>query len=337
MRRLLPLVVGLLLLPAFQLASATAAPPPPCTSRVLVLASLPAEVDPLLAATKLEAHQPVTRSGRHFFLGKLAGTNVIVGMVGTGLVQAKQMTQAAFDGFRCAGKPGITAVVYSGVAGAGKGSAIGDVTVPRRWTIDNGKTFVKADPAMLAVEQTVVRRAATRLERTTPHGSPGCACPNPDLVRTVTFPYQPRILIGGDAQSYDNFGGKAFPCVPGGGDIFGCEPCPYATGSVSDVGRAVHDAVPLINPAFIFANLGPAAAPSEKSYVASDNETAAAAVVAQQHKAPFLAFRAISDGTPDPLHLPGYPSQFFVYYQLAAENAALAARTFVGAFGAHAA
>ncbi len=27
--------------------------------------------------------------------------------------------------------------------------------------------------------------------------------------------------------------------------------------------------------------------------------------------------------------LPGYPSQFFVYYQLAAENAAIAARAFI--------
>jgi len=70
--------------------------------------------------------------------------------------------------------------------------------------------------------------------------------------------------------------------------------------------------------------IGYGAPNSGENYVASDNETAATALVAQQHKVPFIGFRAISDGTPDPLMLPGYPSQFFVYYQLAAENAAIA-------------
>jgi nucleoside phosphorylase len=137
------------------------------------------------------------------------------------------------------------------------------------------------------------------------------------------------VLLGGNAQSYDSFGGKAFPCVPGGGDIFGCEPCAFDTASASDAGRAGADAVGFLTVQEFLANLAPPASPSEHKYEASDNETASADQVAVQHHVPFIAFRAISDGSPDPLMLPGYPSQFFVYYQLAAENAQTAALAFI--------
>jgi nucleoside phosphorylase len=44
--------------------------------------------------------------------------------------------------------------------------------------------------------------------------------------------------------------------------------------------------------------------------------------VATRYKVPFLGIRAVSDGAGDPLHLPGFPAQFFVYRQLAGNNAA---------------
>jgi nucleoside phosphorylase len=37
---------------------------------------------------------------------------------------------------------------------------------------------------------------------------------------------------------------------------------------------------------------------------------------------PFLGIRGVSDGLGDPLRLPGFPAQFYVYRQLAADNAA---------------
>jgi len=59
--------------------------------------------------------------------------------------------------------------------------------------------------------------------------------------------------------------------------------------------------------------------------------------VAQRKVVPFIGFRAASDGpsnTPgsggDPLMLPGFPAQFVVYKQLAADNAATAAIAFLG-------
>ena len=62
-------------------------------------------------------------------------------------------------------------------------------------------------------------------------------------------------------------------------------------------------------------------------------ETAAIAREATKRGVPFIAFRATSDGAGDPLMLPGFPSEFFVYYRLAAHNAAAAAIAFLEHFG----
>ena len=53
------------------------------------------------------------------------------------------------------------------------------------------------------------------------------------------------------------------------------------------------------------------------------------ASVAAQHRVPFLGVRGVSDGQGDPLHLPGVPSQFFVYRQLAGNNAAAVTMAFL--------
>ena len=62
-------------------------------------------------------------------------------------------------------------------------------------------------------------------------------------------------------------------------------------------------------------------------------ETAAIARSAAAHRIPFIAFRAVSDGSDDPLGLPGFPFQFLAYYRLAARNAAIASAAFVEALG----
>jgi nucleoside phosphorylase len=67
-------------------------------------------------------------------------------------------------------------------------------------------------------------------------------------------------------------------------------------------------------------------------FIESDDETGAVAAVANSHRVPFIGFRGISDGSPDPLMLPGFPAQFVVYDQLAADNAAAMTLAFVGAW-----
>src|SRR5207244_1901635 len=100
----------------------------------------------------------------------------------------------------------------------------------------------------------------------------------------------------------DPFGGRAFPCTPGGGPIFGCE-------------------------ALLAGPLVPDALPPD----AMDMETAAVARVAGDAGVPYVAFRGVSDGSGDPLGLPGFPAQFFAYYRLAAENAAAVTTAFLAA------
>jgi nucleoside phosphorylase len=87
----------------------------------------------------------------------------------------------------------------------------------------------------------------------------------------------------------------------------------------------------IADPGFFLGIFAPAP-PSSYEYVAGDEETAAAGQIAKDHATPFIAFRAISDGPGDPLMLPGFPAQFFVYKQLAADNAAAMTLAFVGAW-----
>jgi nucleoside phosphorylase len=221
--------------------------------------------------------------------------------------------------------------VFSGVAGAGAASRIGDVTVPDRWTKDGGKRWVQTDPRMQATAEAVA--PSVRLEQSAPLGDPACACPGPDRVQTVRFPYVPRVLFHGNGSTTDPFGGHAAPCLPHGGDLAGCEPCPAALRASPDAQRFVTGMAGILDPGFILTLAAPAPPPGHKyTYVAFDEETAAAADVAAGHGTPFIGFRAISDGTADPLMLPGFPAQFFVYKQLAADNAATMALAFIKAW-----
>jgi nucleoside phosphorylase len=64
-------------------------------------------------------------------------------------------------------------------------------------------------------------------------------------------------------------------------------------------------------------------------------ETAAVARVAAEKHVPFIAFRALSDGKGDPLNLPGFPFQFFVYRQISADNAGAVELAFLAAWAKH--
>jgi len=118
-------------------------------------------------------------------------------------------------------------------------------------------------------------------------------------------PHQPNVTVGGEGQSSDPFGGKPFKCLPGRGAVFGCDP--------------------------------EALAVSAAEPIAVDEESAAVARVATAHGVPFVVVRGVSDGAGDPLGLPGFPSQFSAYYQLAADNAATVVMQLLGTLPAPAA
>ena len=298
-----------------------------------MVSAFPAELGRIFAAATLDKGQPVVVDGRSFYQGSLEGHDVIMALTGIGPVNAKATTEAAFAHFQCPSTPavsGISGVVFSGVAGGGGPSAIGDVTVPSRWTLDNGATWQSADPAMQATAARVA--PSVKLEATTPLGDPACTCQDPGLVKTVTLKHVPKVIVGGDGITTDPFGGRAVPCFPGAGDLGGCQPCGASLAAPSsDAQRFATDMRALADPGFFAALIAPAPAPS-RTYVASDEETDAVARVAARDATPFVAFRAISDGAGDPLMLPGFPSEFFVYKQLAADNAAAEALAFLKAW-----
>lgn len=288
---------------------------PRCDSRVLVLSAMPVELGPLLAA--MTGRTTVTADGHDFYLGRLRGRNVAMALTGIGPVNASRVTRAALSQFRCGSRSGLSAVVFSGVAG---GDAIGNVVVPTAWTLDAGKHVVAADGRLVSTARRIAH-ARVPLERQAPAGDPACGCvTNPDQVSTVAVTTTPRIEVGGTGQTTDPVSGKALPCVPGGGDVLGCTPCLMHEQAQRDAPTLAAGAAAFVDPAFFAGYASPVEDASK--YVVEDEETAAVAVQAAARHVPFLGIRAVSDGAGDPLGLPGFPVQFFYYRQLAADNAA---------------
>jgi nucleoside phosphorylase len=319
---LVVLAVTAVLAPAAQ-----AARPRSCGPRTLVLAAMPLELDPLLRAADIDRSRTVTIDGRTFYAGTLGSKDVVLAMTGIGMVNAAETAQLAIDRTRCP----FSSAMFSGVAGSRFN--IGDVAVPSSWTQDEGKTWIKADEAMLAAAESVAAARSVALSRTTPVGDAACLCPGvEDPATPVTMPHETIMRVGGQGTTSDMFSGKAVPCLPGGGDVAGCAPC--LPGATADEAAAFAAHAPsLADPTFLVGFLQPPAETTD-TYAAQDMETAAVAAVATENHVPFLGVRAVSDGQGDPLHLPGFPWQFLMYRRLAGNNAALVAEAILQALPA---
>ena len=325
MKRIVPIALAAALLGGLGAVATPASAG--CTHRLLILSAFPGEIDKLLTSARVTS--TVVVDGRSFFVGRLAGNDVVLALTGIGLVNADHTTRTALARFRCGSEAAIDGIVFSGVAGGR--SFIGDVTIPERWTLDDGKTWMPADAGMLAVAHAAA--GGVHLGDRVPVGDLACVGLDPELIRMYRMPHHPQVLFGGDGKSADPFGGRAFPCVPGGGDVFGCQPCRAPSKTLPDVVRFLRDAAPFVDPGF-FLGYFQSPTPSTTTYEAEDMETGAVARVAQENGIPFIAFRAMSDGKGDPLRLPGFPFQFFVYRQLAADNAGTTALAFLEAWAA---
>jgi nucleoside phosphorylase len=314
---------------AFTTPSVSPTPAGPQTTsvepgeRTLILSAFPAEADAILARTTLDPNPSVVVDGRHFYLGTLGGKKVIVAMTGIGMVNATQTAETALNYFTRESGTSIGAVVFSGVAGGSGRTEIGDVAVPARWTSDDGATWHAVDSGMLAVANTLT----VDLLNTDSIGDPACACglfagPRIDLKR------EPELHVGGDGSSDDNNNGTAFPAIPLGGDIFGPQPCAAPDFSPLFFGNFFQAVGPFLASGLL-TNLTGLLNPVVPAVDAVDMETAAAQQVAEAHGIPFLGIRGMSDGPGDPLNLPGYPFTFFVYKQIAADNAAIVTEAFL--------
>lgn len=266
---------------------------------VVVFSAFPAELARLATAAQVDSTVQV--DDRSYYVGRLDGVRVVLGLTGIGLVNADARARSVLDHFRAA------AVLFSGVAGSPH--RIGDVVVADDWMLASGPTVYPVNPALAALAVRASTALPTPLEQcaivppTDPHGA------------VVCMPFQPAVVLGGHGFSSDPYNGAA-PCAPGGGDVAGCELPPTSSPSgamvaaatavpgASDVETAADTAVPDV----------------------SDMETAAVAAVAAERGVPFLAMRAVSDGAGDPKGDRGFPAQFFDYYRLAAHNAAIVTR-----------
>lgn len=287
-----------------------------CVERVLVLGAMPLEIHPFLEAGSFDPADTVRAEERDFHVGELAGHDVVLAMTGIGLVNARETAATAFEHVGC----GFYGVVFSGVAGSKR--SIGDVSIPQRWTLDDGRSWTGVDPIMFDVAGTLAGPDEVPLRRDVPIGDDACLCAGVETIGTpVELEHQPQVFVGGDGVSYDTYGDRSLPCVPGGGDVFGCEPCLVSEGTVADTGEFARDAPSYADPEFLRDFFQPPAETTD-TYEAQDMETAAVAQVAAGADVPFLGIRSASDGRGDPLGLPGFPFQFFAYRHLAGENAA---------------
>jgi nucleoside phosphorylase len=308
-------------------AGAAPAPTPPCGHPILVLAAMPLELYPLIQRASVDPADVVHVNDRTFYVGRLGGNDVVMAMTGIGLVNAAETATAAFEHFRCK----FTGAVFSGVAGSK--SFIGDVNVPQRWTLDGGTSWLATNAKMFATARALQGTPQVALAQDVPVGDAACLCAGVDAATPVHLPYVPQLRVGGSGTSADTFGGHAVPCLPGGGDIAGCEPCLAPGSTPTDAANFAANAPSLADTAFFEALLGPPD-PTTSTMDAQDEETASVASIARQYRVPFLGIRAVSDGQGDPLHLPGFPWQFFVYRQLAGNNAATVTIAFLNAWAA---
>jgi nucleoside phosphorylase len=341
MRRLVASLAALALLAGiFAGAGAAAAKPTKhkplprptyfCPPQTLVLSAMPVELSAVLA--RLDPTPKFTTktvNGHDYYLGRSHGRSLVFTLTGIGPANARHALDAALDAFPCP-RHGSTIheVVFSGVAG---GDYIGDVAVPSMWWDASGTHGISVSPQMLDVARRIAFDVKSELLRTAPAGDPACGClTSPDAVTTVPVTHVPFVEVGGHGQTTDPFSGRALPCVPGGGDVFGCAPCAAQTNVQRDGPVFVPGAVPFVDPAFFAGYQSP---PANSKYAAEDEESFALVDEARRRRVGFLAFRAASDGGGDPLMLPGFPAQFFFYRQLAADNAAITTLAFLAAGG----
>ncbi|WP_208300474.1 5'-methylthioadenosine/S-adenosylhomocysteine nucleosidase [Mycobacterium sp. DL592] len=294
--------------------------------RTLILSAFPAETDAILARTTLDPTPSVVVDGAHFYFGEMGGKKVIVAMTGIGMVNATRTTTTAFEHFTAETGTTIGAVVFSGVAGGFAGAQIGSVTVPARWTADDGATWHPVDPGLLATAGAV----SVDLLSSDSIGDPACPCSGLTSGLRIDLGRKPAVVVGGDGASDDNNGGTAFPAIPLGGAVFGPQPCGAPDYSPLSTGNFVRAIGPFLARGLI-SNITGLLTNTNPPVDAVDQETAAAQQVADAYGVPFLGIRGISDGAGDPLNLPGIPFlQFFVYRQIAADNAAIVTEALLG-------
>jgi len=261
---------------------------------------MPSELAPLLDAVEVvDTYQ----LGERIVYGARRGEHyLLLAMTGIGLVNAGETTTMVLENFP------VRALLYSGVAGSSH--RIGDAVIVDRWLLSDSGVPRAVDEQLLRKAR-AIEGDLPPFQRCTPYplDPPG---------KTVCLEHTPRLILGGLGRSADPFGGERLACRPDGGDVFGCAPANAPAGEPTVLVPADSNRAE----SMIAAGNSGAAEASEAVQI-QDMESAMALEVASLFNVPAIAVRSVSDGAGDPLELTGLYEQFFAYYRLAAENAAL--------------
>jgi len=333
------LLVPVLLLPP-SAAGARTEPLGRCPgSHVLLLGSYPSEVSANLDREVLDPDQPTVIDGIDFYAGSLDGSRVVIAIAGPAPSVTYSTTVTALKHFSC-----TSAVVFSGTAGGGGESGLGDVTVPSAWTSNNGASFAPVSTTALAVARDIAPAATSQLGTDAPVDDGPCLCQGDvHSLQAVPILRTPRVIVGGYGTTY---GGQSDFCFPEGGMLEGCNACPPSSGasvvptitvpgavSPTEASLAARSGTLVVGAQSLLSDESapPPTAASETAggpaYIADDQQTTGAQQAADAYHVPFIAFRGISDTT-----AVGdlWPFEWLVYQQLAADNSATAARLWIG-------
>jgi nucleoside phosphorylase len=277
-------------------AATTDRSPPPYLA---VISAYPAELAPIVAATDVQT--TVEIDSRPYYVGRLGGVDVLLGLTGIGILNA---TNAATS---LLARRDVAGVIMSGTAGTKH--HIGDVVIASDLVEPERTGVFHPNEALVALARRAANALPEPLERCTlvPPGSP--------TAELVCLLFDPVVIFGGQAVSFDPFGDTPAPCTPGGGEIFGCELPPAGAPA---------------NPVTADVALHPRTITTTD---VEDMESAAVARVAKRKRVPFIAVRAGSDGGGDPKGDRGFPAQFFDYYRIATHNAGDVTRAIVAELG----
>jgi len=262
-----------------------------------VISAYPAELAPIAAATAIEG--TVQIGSRSYYVGRLSGVSVLLGLTGIGVVNATVAARSLLA------RRDIAGVIMSGTGGTRY--HIGDVVVASELVETDRTGTFHANPSLVALARRAAAALPEPLERCT------LVPPGSSDAELVCLLFDPAVIFGGQLVSVDPFGGMAPACTPGGGEVFGCE-VPATPSAEPGTGFPAH---PL----------------TITTVDLEDMESAAVARVATRRRVPFLAVRSASDGGGDPRGNRGFPEQFFDYYRIATRNAATVTRAIVAELG----
>jgi nucleoside phosphorylase len=326
-------------------ASTTSQSPAGCaSSHVLLLGSYPSEVSANIDREVLDPDQPTVIDGIDFYAGTLSGSRVVIAIAGPAPAETYATTVLALKHFVC-----TSAIVFSGTAGGGGESGLGDVTAPGAWTRNYGVTFFPVSTAALAVAREIETKTDTELATSAPVNDGPCLCQGVFYrMQAVPILRTPRLVVGGYGTTY---GGESDACIAQGGMLEGCNPCPPDSGAAAvsinvpisfganssnavaqaaslaaSTGTLVGDAHALLSHESAPPPTALAETSGGPSYIADDQQTTGALEAADAYHVPFIAFRGISD-TSAVGNL--WPFEWLVFQQLAADNAATAARLWI--------